>query len=185
MVESFVRNRFEKLFVEEDIDPYWFAEKVWATCNRNILNFFERIEPERCHTVNYESLVSEPEKVMRNVCEFLNFKFEDAVLHPYEKGEMVAGPGDPDILQHDKIDASLGESWKNIKLPQRLSDFSQKLAKNLNYELPQENATLNTVIEGMDQRHAQELLANLDNLSDEEVNALLNVMLTSDGEENV
>lgn len=185
VLESFVRNRFEKLFVQEDIDPYWFAEKVWATCNRNILIFFEGIEPERCHKVNYESLVKEPEKVMRSVCEFLNFKFEDAVLHPYEKGEMIAGPGDPDILQHDRIDASLGESWKKIKLPLQLSDFSQNLAKNLNYELPQEDTALKTGTEGMDQRNAEELLANLDDLSDEGVNTLLNNLITDKGKKNV
>lgn len=183
VIDSFVRNRFEKLFVEEEVDPYWFAEKVWATCNHNVLNFFEGIDSERCFKVRYETLVSKPEKVMRNVCEFLNFPFEEAVLNPYEQGEMIAGPGDPDVFQHDKIDSSLGESWKKIKLPRRLSDFSQSLAADLNYQLPHENIS-KTRIDGIDRNNAEELLANLDDLSDEEVETLLNNMLKNEGKEN-
>nr|NIR48177.1 SDR family NAD(P)-dependent oxidoreductase [candidate division KSB1 bacterium]NIV70715.1 SDR family NAD(P)-dependent oxidoreductase [Phycisphaerae bacterium]NIR72680.1 SDR family NAD(P)-dependent oxidoreductase [candidate division KSB1 bacterium]NIS23702.1 SDR family NAD(P)-dependent oxidoreductase [candidate division KSB1 bacterium]NIT70622.1 SDR family NAD(P)-dependent oxidoreductase [candidate division KSB1 bacterium] len=185
VIDSFVRNRFEKLFGEEEVDPFWFAEKVWATCNHNIRDFFERIDAKCCYKVRYETLVSEPEKVMRSVCEFLNLEFEEPVLHPYEQGEMLAGPGDPDILQHDKIDASLGDIWKKIKLPRRLSDFSQRLAAEFGYDLPQEDDALTAESKKVDPSHARKLLENLDGLSDDEVNALLSEMLTSEEKRNV
>ena len=68
--------------------------------------------------------------------EFLDIPFEAAILQPYTGGRMIGGPGDPDIFQHDQIEASLGESWRNISLPRPLGEYSRQLAAQLNYELP-------------------------------------------------
>ena len=122
---------------------------------------------------------------MVSLCEFLGIPFEKTVLHPYEEGRMIDGPGDLNIFEHDKIDSSLGEIWKKIKLPRQLSDVSRRLAADLNYELPQENKTSKTRTKGIDQRNAQDLLTNLDDLSDEEVNTLLSNMITDEAKKNV
>jgi hypothetical protein len=184
VIESFVRNRFEKLFVEEYVDPYMFAEKVWLTCNGNILDFLKELNPGRYHLVHYENLVREPTNVMSRLCEFLGVSFEEAILHPYEGGRMINGPGDPDIFQHDTIDSSLAEVWKKIRLPRQLSESSRRLAAELNYELPvehavygQEIATPAALIGRIEQAEAQQLLEKLDQLSDAEVDSLLRNML--------
>ncbi len=149
------------------------------------MKFFENVDEERTFKVRYETLVRDPEKVMRNVCEFLNIGFEEALLHPYEKGEMIGGPGDPDVFEHDKIDGSLGETWKKIKLPRPLSDFSQQVAAELNYELPVESSKSAAENDEMDQSNAKKLLANLEDLSDKEVDTLLNNLVTEEGKKNV
>jgi hypothetical protein len=136
VIESFVRNRFEKLIGEEGVDPYLCAEQVWANRNHNILAFLQPLNPQRYHLVRYEDLVCEPAQVMRGICEFLDIPFEAAVLQPYAGGRMIGGPGDPDIFQHDQIEASLGERWRNISLPRPLGEYSRQLAAQLNYELP-------------------------------------------------
>jgi len=93
---------------------------------------------------------------------------------------MIDGPGDPDIFQHDKIEASVGEIWKNIKLPRQLSEYSRNLATDLNYELPHEVDETAATIERIDLNKVEPLLAKLDGLSDEEVDALFNKMLADE-----
>jgi hypothetical protein len=117
VIESFVRNRFEKLIGEDGVDPYLCAEQVWTSRNSNILDFSKELNPQRYHLVRYEDLVREPAQVVGSLCEFLDIPFEEAVLHPYAGGRMIGGPGDPDIFQHDEIDANLGEIWQKIQLP--------------------------------------------------------------------
>lgn len=185
MIESSVRYRLQMYFGEEDIDPYLFADEVWSICNINLLELFKTVDKERYQLLYYEDLVREPERVMVSLCEFLGIPFEKTVLHPYEEGRMIDGPGDLNIFEHDKIDSSLGEIWKKIKLPRQLSDVSRRLAADLNYELPQENKTSKTRTKGIDQRNAQDLLTNLDDLSDEEVNTLLSNMITDEAKKNV
>ena len=133
----------------------------------------------------YEDLVREPAKVMDNLCKFLGVPFEEAVLHPYEGRRMIDGPGDPDILQHDKIDPTLGEVWKTIKLPRQLSEYSRNLAAELNYELPHDVDEIAATIEKINRENAEQLLANLDQLSDEQVEASLNKMLANKEEQDV
>ncbi|RMD95403.1 MAG: hypothetical protein D6813_00460 [Calditrichaeota bacterium] len=185
VIESFVRNRFEKLLCEEEVDPYWFAEKVWLTCNYNIQLFSQNIDVNRFYKVTYETLVSQPEKVLRGLCEFLQIDFDERLLQPYEGDQMVAGIGDPDVFQHDKIDANLGEKWKTIRLPRMLSDITLKLATELGYQLPSEKNVVKKETKPLDSDQAQKLLETLDELSDEEVESLLSQMLTNEGNETV
>jgi len=136
VIESFVRNRFDRLLGEKDASAYAVAEKYWAMSNSNVLEFFASIEEDRRHRVRFEDLVREPRTVMTGICDFLGLAFEEAVLQPYGPARMIAGPGDPDVLQHDKIDSRLGEVWKDVRLPHRLSPFSMHLAAELVYQLP-------------------------------------------------
>jgi acyl transferase domain-containing protein len=167
VIESFVRNRMEKLFVEEKVDPYAFAEQVWMTCNSNIQELTRQAGPERCRLVAYEELVRSPESVMRDMCAFLSIPFESAVLEPYQNNRMLAGPGDPDVSTHDTIEAAGAERWRSIALPHSLRDEAQRLASGFGYELPAEAAL----------RSNGQILPNIDHLSDQEVDSLLKGML--------
>jgi malonyl CoA-acyl carrier protein transacylase len=154
VIESFARMRMDKLVGSGDSNPYQLAESIWTNSNQNTLDFFETIDPERHYLVQYEALVTEPEKVMRGVCQFLEIDFDPAVLKPYQGDRMTDGVhdrsmsvGDPNFLNRDRIDAKLAQTWQEIKLPVLLGGFARQIAQNLNYELPQEQKLLESSAE--------------------------------------
>lgn len=145
VVESFIRNRFDRLMMDGDADPMAAGEDVWSIHNANIADFLEHIDPSRKHVVKYEDIVAKPEESMKTMCEFLGIPYDPAVLTPYEGDRMTDGVhkssmhiGDPNFKKHDKIDASLGDVWKRTRLPRKLGGFARRVAKELDYPLPVE-----------------------------------------------
>lgn len=158
VIESFARMRMDKLIGYQGVDSFDVAEQVWQQSNRNIQEFFaSRVGSHRCYTLNYESLVAQPEKTMGELCDFLGIDFEPALLTPYAQGRMNDGVhrqslaiGDPNFLQHNTIDSSLATQWQSIKLPRKLRAETVELSAQFNYELPLENksreSTANTSV---------------------------------------
>jgi aryl carrier-like protein len=174
VIQSFVRNRFEKLFTGEDVDPYLLSERIWTTYNRNILEFSKKIDAHRYHLVPYEDLVREPKKMMKNLCEFLGISFEESTIKPYDgKKRMIGGPGDPNIFQHDKIESNLGDVWKKISLPRPLSKDTQRIAAQLGYILPQDAQKQPGIAEKIGRDEAHLIMENIDTIPDEKVDELL------------
>ncbi|HBB35614.1 MAG TPA: short-chain dehydrogenase [Cyanobacteria bacterium UBA9273] len=145
VIDSLVRNRMDKIFGINDLDPYFIAEQVWATSNRNVLEFLKQVDPSRHHLMYYEELVQKPAQVMSSLCEFLGIPFDEAVLQPYQGQRMTDGVhpqsmplDDPNFRTHNQIDSSLGEVWQQIKLRQPLGELAQQVAQELQYELPQQ-----------------------------------------------
>lgn len=145
VIESFARMRMNKLVGSGNTDPYQLAEQIWRESNQNVLNFAEDIDPKRYHLVYYEDLVIKPQEVMTGICKFLEIPYNEAVLNPYQGDRMTDGVnnkamslGDPNFLNHQKIDKNLGSTWKEIRLPSNLDIYSQQVANQLKYELPQE-----------------------------------------------
>ena len=145
VVESFARMRMDKLVGSGSEDPYQLAELIWRDSNQNVINFAQDIDPDRYHLVYYEDLVSQPQVVMEGICEFLEVRYDSKVLTPYQGERMTDGVsdtamsvGDPNFLNRQGIDSNLGSKWRDIKLPALLGNYTQQLAKQLNYELPQE-----------------------------------------------
>ena len=143
MIESFCRMRMDKLVGSTEDNPYQVAESIWEGSNQNILDFLAQIDSKRHHQVSYEELVQKPQKVMEELCQFLNIPFTPSLLNPYEGKRMTDGVyntsmslGDPNFLRHNQIDSTLGKTWKNIKLPHQLGVISRRLSALLNYELP-------------------------------------------------
>ena len=148
VIESFARMRMDKLVGSGDANPYELAELIWRDSNQNILDLARDIDPERYHLVYYEDLVSKPQAVLTEICDFLDIPFDEALLTPYQGDRMTDGVsdramslGDPNFLTHQKIDARLAEIWREIKLPSLLGSYSQQVARQLEYELPQEANT--------------------------------------------
>jgi len=144
VIDSFVRNRMDKIFALVDQDPYHLAERVWAVSNQTILNFLTAIGSNRHHFIRYEDLVTRPKKVMQQLCQFLGIPFHDSVLNPYEHQEQRMTDGvraqsmpidDPNFHQRRAIDPTLAESWKSVELPMPLSLDSQSLMQQLGYSL--------------------------------------------------
>jgi acyl transferase domain-containing protein/SAM-dependent methyltransferase/aryl carrier-like protein/dienelactone hydrolase len=145
VIESFTRMRMDKLVDAGKADPLTVAEAVWATTNGNVLHFFEDVEGDRCFRLAYEDLVCDPTAEMTRLCSFLGIPFDPAVLTPYEGRRMTDGVhaqslglNDPNFLQHDRIDTSLGEAWKTVRLSRPLGGEAREVARALGYELPNE-----------------------------------------------
>src|SRR5207244_2602928 len=99
-------------------------------------------------------LVRDPEGSMRALCAFLGIEFDAALLTPYEGQRMLDGVhaqsigiNDPNFLQHDRIEASLGAVWRTIRLPRLLSEEACRSAAALGYELPHETAASSSMRE--------------------------------------
>ena len=142
VIESCLRLRLDRRFNpalsdDPNIDPYAVAEIIWDACNENLLQFFEHIEPERWHMVRFEALVSQPASVMAHLSRFLGIPFDESLLDPYDgrRERMIAGFGDPNILRRTEIDASLGEVWRQIRLPRALDVSTRRLAGRLGYQM--------------------------------------------------
>lgn len=145
VIESFTRNRFDKMLGMTSDEPEAVAEQVWAKGNANVLDFARRIDAQRVHRVHYEALVRDPQGTMEALCAFLDVPFHPAVLTPYEGKRMRDGLqensmaiGDPNFESHRGIEAALGESWRKHQLGVPLSPLLRSVAAELDYELPED-----------------------------------------------
>lgn len=145
VIESFVRHRMDRLMGFDGADPHALAEQIWTTTNRNVIDFFVRLDPARHHQVRYHELVRDPATVMKRLCDFLRVDFDEALLKPYEGKRMTDGVhpqslaiGDPTFLEHKGIDASLSEAWRHINLPRCLGGPARDVAGRLLFQLPAE-----------------------------------------------
>ena len=143
VIESFVRNRMQRLAGINTEDPSLLAEQVWCETNANVIDFFETVDKDRQLLIYYEHLVNDPAGTMEKLCRFLGISFSEALLHPYEGKRMTEGVhqeslgiGDPNFLDHSGIDASLSNAWKNVSLKRSPGGFLKRVARELDYELP-------------------------------------------------
>ena len=150
VIESFTRMRMDKLIGKGNANPHKLAESIWNDSNQNILDFAREIDSDRYYLVKYEELVMQPREIMTGVCDFLGVPFNSAVLTPYTGDRMTDGVydnsmslGDPNFRDRQKIDAKLGDKWREIKLPQVLGVYTQQIARQLNYQLLQEAENYN------------------------------------------
>lgn len=141
-IESFVRNRMHKLMGVGSGDQFELAERVWVEANQNMLDFLREVDPHRHHTVRYEDLARHPKQTTDGICAFLGIPPDPAVLHPYEGQRMTDGVhgrslaiGDPNFLNHDRIEADLADVWKKIILPRPLGPTARKLATAFEYQV--------------------------------------------------
>jgi amino acid adenylation domain-containing protein/thioester reductase-like protein len=137
MIESFLRNRLHRTYASAEAEPQEVAEHIWLRCNRNIRGFLAGVDPRRRFDLRYEELVSDPERVLRGVCDFLGIPFDAGVLDPYGGGRMIDGSGDPNITDRNRVDPRLGEAWKKVRLPRELDPEVRRVAMELGYEVDQ------------------------------------------------
>src|SRR5262249_42854650 len=155
------------------------AEFVWLLCQQNILAFIREISANRRCCVSFENLVSEPQKVLEDICEFLGLQFVSEMLQPYmEKqhrmtdgiNEMMPMIGDPKFHQHTTIDASAAHRWKKHQAHDRLGPKTWELAESLGYvreglrrEFVGRHSSMKPPVSEHD---AEALLARINQLSD-------------------
>lgn len=139
VLESMVRHRFMRWlgnwFGFRDDNSWLFAEKLWAIYSHNALMFLKRLPASRQHWVRYEELVTQPEAVLRSVCQFLELEFDQAVLDPYQGARMLDGTGDAGLKYRGRIQADLAVIWPHYRPPQRLNELTCLVAARLGYEM--------------------------------------------------
>lgn len=152
MVESYLRNEMGTISLDNAGDRQLHAELIWANGNSNAIDFGELVGRERFHYVRYEDMVAEPERITLDICDFLGLEYSAALVNPYTGNRMTDGLsgqalaiGDPNFTKHDKIDKTLGQAWRSIRLEHRLCSFARRVAKELQYELPENFAAGPTV----------------------------------------
>lgn len=72
----------------------------------------------RCHTLSFSDLVNDPERTLREVCEFLTLEYRSDMLTGYEHSPQYS---------RDNIDASvLDKDVKNYRVQERQADSYEK-----------------------------------------------------------
>ena len=207
VIRSFEDARLEQLFFrhEHRFTRRELAELVWTLSQENILAFLEGIPRQRRHRVIYEELVNDADRIIRGVCGFLGVDFHAEMLKPYaEKTRRMTDGihplsrmlGDVKFHEHSGIDRTMADRWRDIEDATPLGEVTWEIAEMLGYE--REEIDKGNKIRGkglaparplapigLAQRAvpADGLIANLDHLTDTEVDSLLTSILA--GEQNI
>lgn len=177
MIHSFEKIKLDQVFFryEHSFSRCELAELIWLVSHQNILDFFEHIPQHRRYVVKFEELVSHPRPIIEEICQFLHIEFFPEMLQPYRnpKQRMTDGLydvsrmlGDPKFHTYQRIEAHVADAWKEAYREDMLGDATRAVAKTLGYLQEKNNV-----------KDAQQLLGQLDQLSDEEVSILLEDLL--------
>ena len=119
------------------------AQMLWLISHQNILRFLEGVPAGRQHRVQFESLVQQPELVVRQICKFLNLEFNPPMLRPYENQaeKMTTGIhpeakmiGDPKFHRHRDIDPTAAHRWKDQGREYHLAEITWAVAEIVGYQ---------------------------------------------------
>lgn len=143
VIDSFVKNRMDRLIGLDNVDPYQTAESIWQRMNDNIATFLQGVDPDRQLLVRYESLVTDAGATMQAVSSFIGLPYDPGLLTPYAGAKMTDGVtgqslsvGDPNFNSRNKIDPALADAWQSVELPKPLTAETLSLTRQLNYPLP-------------------------------------------------
>jgi thioesterase domain-containing protein/acyl carrier protein len=144
MIRSFEEYKLDQIFFrrEHRFSRRELAELIWVVSNQNVVEFLERVPPERKREVRFEELVSRPEQVMADLCGFLGLELHPGMLLPYEdkRDKMTDGIhaesrmlGDVKFHSHLGIDSRVAERWKDVVDEESLGAPARRLAETLGY----------------------------------------------------
>jgi hypothetical protein len=175
------------------------GEMLWLISHRNIVDFLEGVPEKRQHRVRFEDLVHRPEATGRELCDFLGLEFDPDIVQPYRDKEarMTDGIhavskmiGDPKFHKHQGIDASVADNWARDYTEDFLGELSREMARKLGYDnltLPlakepsrvaaSARPALTPIPRLSREDNGEKILANLDQMSDQDVDSLLREMM--------
>ncbi|MGZ3926012.1 MAG: sulfotransferase family protein [Mucilaginibacter sp.] len=108
---------FKKAIVGEK-HIYHLASQ-WKYDQEACIRLSERIESDRFFSLNYETLITQPEAVIKSLCNFLGIEYSENMLNFYNSRE-------------SKSTAAAGEMWQNLEKP-IISNNTGKFHKELLY----------------------------------------------------
>jgi hypothetical protein len=207
MVRSYVEAKMDLLIGQQVIESLScsrqeLAELTWTIGVQNILEFLKDIPQPRQLCIRFEDLLNDPETISRDICRFLNLEFHPGMLQPYreKKQRMTDGVysegimlGDMKFHQHKAINPAAADTWKEEYTVDFLGEPTWQIARTFGYKSIRELQEKNRVksdeipkarrvepVERVRRSSAQQLLNRLDQLSDDEVNTLLEQMLNKE-----
>jgi amino acid adenylation domain-containing protein len=195
-VQSFEDARLDLLSFrgEHPFTRRQLAELFWLVGHQNILDFLQGVPAERQLTIRFEELVRRPEAVLRGLCDFLGLDYEPAMADPYRDqdrrmtdGVQAGSPmlGDHKFYQFRGIDPGVADRWLGQVAEESLGAPTRELAAALGYAAAAHadgNGNGYAAIRPLSRDgSAEETLSRLDELSDEEVDALLDGELAGEG----
>jgi hypothetical protein len=186
MIHSFEEAKLHELLrYEHPFQPRELAELTWTMSHANIHDFLQRVPSARRIEVRYEDLVRDPRGEAVRLCEFLGIEFEPALVDPYAPAphRMTDGPhresqmlGDVKFLQHGRIDPTAADRWRRSADLTPLGEVTWERAQALGYAREDAPAAEGSTGVGL----ADELLADLERLSANDVDALLGTLRGDD-----
>ena len=143
MMESFTRMRMHRVMPQTmDLDPWEVAERIWQACERNVRDFFAGLPEHQQFRIRYEDLVTAPELTLRELCDWLDLRYDPQMLDAYGPDRMtdsVAGEGsqigDPNFHRRHTIDPVLADAWREVRAPRSLDPETIRLAEARGYVL--------------------------------------------------
>jgi thioesterase domain-containing protein/acyl carrier protein len=123
---SFAEARLEQASPRRPPRLSQVAELVWTVSHQNILGFLSAIPAERRHTVRFEELVREPERVLTEVCAFLGLPYRPEMAEPYRQG----------VAQRAGAPASASPVPDGEAGDPPLSEPARQVAEILGYAMP-------------------------------------------------
>ncbi|MFN6563901.1 MAG: amino acid adenylation domain-containing protein [Nostoc sp. ChiSLP01] len=143
-MRSYEEARIEQTFpYQHPFNRRELAELVWLISHQNILQFLQEIPQQRQYQVKFEDIVSQPQPTVESLCQFLGVDFHPDMLQPYKekKQRMTDGIyaqsrmiGDVKFHEHQGINASTADSWKQYYSSDFLGDVTWSLAESLGYQ---------------------------------------------------
>jgi hypothetical protein len=109
---------FKKAIVGEK--HIYHLARQWKYDQDACIELANRIEEDRFFALNYETLIAQPETVIRDLCNFLDIAYNDNMLSFYNSHE-------------SKATAAAGEMWQNLEKP-IMSNNTGKFHKELTSE---------------------------------------------------
>ena len=154
MVRSFETMRMSQVMYLQphDFEPRALGELIWTESHRVINNFFSTIPDHRKYQINYEELVTNPQRVMEGFCKTTGIPFDESLIRPYQDLEhkMTDGiygdskpMGDINLLEHGKIKADLARKSDAVVNDNFLSATTWETAQQLGYQNPALENNLN------------------------------------------
>jgi hypothetical protein len=131
-IESMMLNRVNPPFPKHTLAQ---AEQAWLEVNRNILSFSETIPRGRWHQLSFEELMGTTEHTLQGVTDFLGVAYDSAMANPYKGERLLSGVGCVNLPKRTRVERELGEAWKQVRLPRKLSASTTALAAQLGYEV--------------------------------------------------
>jgi amino acid adenylation domain-containing protein/FkbH-like protein/non-ribosomal peptide synthase protein (TIGR01720 family)/FkbM family methyltransferase len=143
-MRSYEEARVEQTFpYQHPFSRRELAELVWLISHQNILEFLQQVPQERQYQLKFEDIVSQPQTSVEGLCQFLGLEFHPDMLQPYKekKQRMTDGIyaqsrmlGDVKFHEHQGINASTADSWKQYYSSDFLGNVTWQLAESLGYQ---------------------------------------------------
>jgi hypothetical protein len=147
MVRSFESYHMDQILYlrEHPYTPRQLGELIWTISHLNVMRFFEEIPEHRRLRISYEDLVTDPKRVMQDMCQQFSLDYHAALTRPYEDTErkMTNGihtestpMGDTRFLEHRRIRPEMADAWRKVLQDDFLGDVTWQTAERLGYERP-------------------------------------------------